>query len=135
MAERLHLGPIGQISLLATDTRRVERFYRDTLGLPHLFTFGDLAFFDAGGTRLYIHTKPAAEWRPSSVVYFQVADIEGTKAELERRGVTFSGAPHMIHRHAESGVEEWMAFFEDSEGNQLALIAQVQAAAPTGVVR
>jgi predicted enzyme related to lactoylglutathione lyase len=123
----LRLGAIGQISLLATDTQRVERFYSDTLGLPHLFTFGDLAFFDAAGTRLYIQTKPASEWRPSSILYFRVDDIEGTKAELERRGVAFSGAPHMIHRHAETGVEEWMAFFDDSEGNVLALLARVPA--------
>src|SRR5690242_7066921 len=38
MAASVRLGPIGQVSLLATDIARVERFYRDTLGLPHLFT-------------------------------------------------------------------------------------------------
>jgi hypothetical protein len=35
------LGPICQ----------PERWYRDTLGLPHLFTFGKLAFFDCGRSR------------------------------------------------------------------------------------
>jgi hypothetical protein len=30
----------------------------------------------------------------------------------------------MIHRH-ESGVEEWMAFFEDVDGKALALMSQV----------
>jgi hypothetical protein len=30
----------------------------------------------------------------------------------------------MIHRH-ESGVEEWMAFFEDLDGKILALMSQV----------
>ena len=37
----------------------------------------------------------------------------------------FAGAPHLIHRH-ESGVEEWMAFFEDVDGKILALMSQVQ---------
>jgi DNA-binding CsgD family transcriptional regulator len=58
----LALGPIGQVSLLARDIARVETFYRDTLGLPHVFTFGDLAFFDASGTRLYSGRYPR-EWR------------------------------------------------------------------------
>ena len=30
----------------------------------------------------------------------------------------------MIHKH-DDGVEEWMAFFDDGEGNTLALISQV----------
>lgn len=43
--------------------------------------------------------------------------------ELTARGVEFSGAPHMIHRH-ESGVEEWMAFFDDPDGHPLAIMCQ-----------
>ena len=129
MASQLPLGPIAQISLMAKDTGRVERFYRDTLGLPHVFTFGDLAFFDAGGVRLYVHTKPEKDWRPSSVLYFLVDDIGAAKAELEARGVLFSSAPHMIFRHDDTGIEEWLAFFEDGEGNMLALTSRVAGAA------
>src|SRR4029077_10078618 len=114
------------------DIARAKRFYRDTLGLPHVFTFGDLAFFDAGGVRLYVQAKPAADWRPSSVLYFLVDDIDAAKAELESRGVKFSGAPHMIFRHDDTGVEEWMAFFEDTEGNMLALMSLVAPAAANG---
>ena len=40
------------------------------------------------------------------------------------RGVVFTGAPHMIHRHA-NGMEEWMAFFQDPDGKLLALMSQV----------
>ena len=39
------------------DTARAEGFYGKILELPHVFTFGDLVFFDAGGTRLYLHRK------------------------------------------------------------------------------
>ena len=125
MASDVRLTGLGQVSLLARDTARVEAFYRDVLGLPHLFTFGDLSFFDAGGVRIYIHTKPEKEWRPSSVLYFVVGDIQGAFADLQARGVHFVGAPHLIHRHATTGIEEWMAFFEDSEGNTLALMSTV----------
>jgi hypothetical protein len=39
--------------------------------------------------------------------------------------VTFRGAPHLIHCH-DSGVEEWMAFFDDLDGQPLALRSQVK---------
>jgi DNA-binding CsgD family transcriptional regulator/catechol 2,3-dioxygenase-like lactoylglutathione lyase family enzyme len=124
-AKDFALGPIGQVSLLARDIPRVEAFYRDTLGLPHVFTFGDLAFFDASGTRLYLRAVPDEDWRPSSILYFAVDDIRGAFAALEARGVHTTGAPHLIHRHADTGVEEWMAFFEDGEGNTLAIMSKV----------
>jgi DNA-binding CsgD family transcriptional regulator/catechol 2,3-dioxygenase-like lactoylglutathione lyase family enzyme len=121
----LSLGPIGQISLLVRDIARAEAFYRDTLGLPHLFTFGDLGFFDCGGVRLYLHAKPEDEWRPGSILYFLVEDIGTAYQQLGDRGVKLSGAPHVIYTDDATGVEEWMAFFEDSEGNMLALMSRV----------
>jgi DNA-binding CsgD family transcriptional regulator/predicted enzyme related to lactoylglutathione lyase len=121
------LGRIGQVSLSIRDVERAERFYGTTLGLPHVFTFGDLAFFDAGGTRLYLHRKDDMEWRPGSVLYFVVEDIADAQSSLAAAGVHFTGAPHRIHTH-DDGTEEWMTFFEDGEGNTLALMSSVRAA-------
>ena len=42
----LNLTHIGQIALPVSDVERSEAFYKDVLGLPKLFRFGDLAFFD-----------------------------------------------------------------------------------------
>lgn len=53
MTGNLELGPLGQVSRSVRDIGESERWYRDALGLPHLYTFGKLAFFDCGGTRLY----------------------------------------------------------------------------------
>ena len=124
-SEDLRLGLIGQVSLSVRDTARAERFYGETLGLPHHFTFGDLAFFDAGGVRLYLHRKDEAEWTPSSIVYFLCDDIAATHRQLVERGVHFTGAPHRIYTDEATGTEEWMAFFEDGEGNTLALMSRV----------
>lgn len=126
--DNLRLGPIGQIARHVSDVAAAERWYRDVLGLPHLYTFGDLAFFDCGGVRLFLSSGEdgSTEAEPS-VLYFTVADIQAAHAELTARGVVFRGAPHLIHRH-ESGVEEWMAFFEDLDGHLLALMAQVPPA-------
>lgn len=45
---------IGQGSLLVRKIARAEAFYREVLGLRHLFTFGTLAFFDLDGVRLFL---------------------------------------------------------------------------------
>ena len=119
---------LGQVSLHIRDTDRATRFFEQTLGLRHLYTYGDLVFFDCGGVRLYLQRTTEDKWRTGSILYFRVADIEARHAELVEQGVTFEGPPHLVHRH-DSGVEEWMAFFPDSEGNTLALMAEVGAAA------
>lgn len=123
------LGPLGQVALTVSSLAKAEPFYRDVLGLPHLYTFGDLAFFDCGGTRLFLTASDdAAHDRNHSVLYFRVPDIHAAVAALEAREVAFLGAPHMIHRH-EDGTEEWMAFFVDPDGNTLAVMSQVRPAA------
>jgi catechol 2,3-dioxygenase-like lactoylglutathione lyase family enzyme len=121
----LHLGPIGQISRTVRDIDAACAWYGNVLGLKHLFTFGKLAFFDCGGTRLYLSAE-SGEPTPESTLYLRVEDIGAAYAELNARGVEFKGAPHLIHRHAD-GTEEWMAFFKDPEGRFLALMSQVKA--------
>ncbi|HLU82796.1 MAG TPA: VOC family protein [Trueperaceae bacterium] len=120
----MRLGPIGQISRRVSDIDAAVAWYRDVLLLPHLYTYGDLAFFDAGGTRLFLSAvDEGAGEKGESVLYFRVADIHAVSESLSSRGVVFTSAPHLIHRH-ESGVEEWMAFFTDPDGHVLALMAQ-----------
>lgn len=119
------LGHIGQVSHAVRDIDTAVAFFRDTLGLKHLYTFGQLAFFDCDGTRLFIDALPEAQSTGHSVLYFSVPDIQAATAALRARGVAFQGEPHLIHRH-EDGTEEWMAFFADPEGNTLALMSQVK---------
>lgn len=119
------LGPIGQIAREVSDVPASERWYRDVLGLPHLFTFGDLAFFLCGETRLMLTKPEAGPMKDQSVLYFRVTDIRGVHKTLVDRGVVFRGAPHLIHRHGD-GTEEWMAFFEDPDRHLLALMEQVK---------
>jgi DNA-binding CsgD family transcriptional regulator/catechol 2,3-dioxygenase-like lactoylglutathione lyase family enzyme len=124
MAERIAVGSIGQISRQVSDIEAAVTWYRDILGLPHLFTFGNLAFFDCHGIRLFLSAgENGAAAAQDSILYFRTDDINASVHTLKSRGVTFRGAPHMIHRHA-SGVEEWMAFFDDLDGKPLALMSQ-----------
>jgi DNA-binding CsgD family transcriptional regulator/catechol 2,3-dioxygenase-like lactoylglutathione lyase family enzyme len=118
------LGPIGQISRSVRDVDEACVWYGKKLGLKHLFTFGKLAFFDCGGTRLLLSAEGAPG--PESILYFRTLDMNAAHATLTERGVEFLGAPHMIHRHAD-GSEEWMAFFKDPEGRPLALMSLVRS--------
>jgi DNA-binding CsgD family transcriptional regulator/catechol 2,3-dioxygenase-like lactoylglutathione lyase family enzyme len=128
MNAELKLGEIGQIARSVKDIEAAERWFRDVLGLPHLYTFGKLAFFDCGGTRLYLQEGPSEVegQNNDSVLYFRVADINAAYDELQRRGVSFEGAPHLIFKHPD-GMEEWMAFFRDMDGGYLALMSQVRS--------
>lgn len=118
------LGPIGQIARSVKDIKAAEAWYRDVLKLPHLFTFGNLAFFNCDGVRLFLSQNESAS-DGESILYFRVPDIHAAHAELKSRGVEFTDAPHMIHKHAD-GTEEWMNFFKDPEGRPLAIMAQVK---------
>jgi catechol 2,3-dioxygenase-like lactoylglutathione lyase family enzyme len=122
-ADALRLGSIGQVARPVSDVPRAVAWYGGVLGLPHLYTFGDLAFFDCGGVRLFLSRQDAGG--EPSVLYFRVPDINAAYDALSARGVRFRGAPHMIFRH-ESGAEEWMAFFDDPDGHPLAIMAQVR---------
>lgn len=56
----VYLGHIGQVSHAVKDIDTAVAFFRDTLGLKHLYTFGQLAFFDCDGTRLFVDALPEA---------------------------------------------------------------------------
>jgi len=117
------LSRIHQISMRAHDVDRAVRFYRDTLGLPFLFAAPPrLAFFDCGGVRLMLSTPEQGFDHPGSVLYFAVEDIRQMHEALTSRGVAFRTAPHKIATLADR--EVWLADFEDSEGNTLALMSE-----------
>ncbi len=124
MKSSLQLGPIGQISRTVKNIEQAERWYSQVLGLKHLYTFGKLAFFDCGGTRLFL---TEGEVKSESILYLRVDDVRTAYDDLSQRGVKFSASPHLVHRHAD-GTEEWMAVFEDPETRPLAIMAQVKAA-------
>jgi predicted enzyme related to lactoylglutathione lyase len=113
---------IGQISIVVKDVERATCFYRDTLGLAFLFEFPGMAFFDCGGVRLYL----ARADKPNlgtSILYYRVADIRATASALESRGVAFAQQPAKVHEDARH--ELWLAFFKDTEDNDVALMSEV----------
>jgi len=117
------LGQIGQIALHVSDADRAERFYRDTLGLPLLFRFGKLAFFDCAGVRLMLEGgHESTGKREQFCVYFRVSGIESVASVLRSRQVYFEREPHLVARMPDH--ELWMAFLHDPDGNLLALMEE-----------
>jgi methylmalonyl-CoA/ethylmalonyl-CoA epimerase len=113
---------IGQIAIVCKDVARAREFYRDALGVKHLFDAGPtLSFFQSGATRLMLSTDEG-EATGTSVLYFFVSDIDATKNELAGKGVSFIDQPHMIAKMPDH--ELWLVAFRDSEGNMLALMEE-----------
>ena len=114
---------LGQVARTTRNTATAREWSRDVLGLPELYTFGNLSFFDLGGVRLMLTEEEGGG--SESLLYLRVPDIHAARDAMEARGVRFTHAPHLIHRH-DDGTEEWMAFFEDNEGRPLALMMQAR---------
>ncbi len=124
MAASNAFGTIGQIARTVSNIETSRNWYELVLELPHLYTFGNLSFFNCNGTRLMLAQE--GEMNPKeSTLYFKVADIADMYQKLVKKGVEFVAAPHRIHKH-EDGTEEWMGFFKDPDGRLLALMAQVK---------
>jgi len=119
------LSAIEQIAINVKDIDRAVAFYRDQLGMKHLFSAPpNLAFFDCGGIRLMLSPPPKPEFdHPSSIIYFKVDDIQQAYAALADRGVQFEEKPSFV---ADMGTYDlWLASFRDSENNLLALMGHV----------
>src|SRR5689334_13324516 len=110
------IAAIQQIAVNARDLARATAFYRDRLGLKHLFDAPPhMSFFDCGGIRLMLSLPEKPEFdHAASILYFRVDDVRRTHEDLAARGVRFRGEPHVVARLPDR--EIWMAFFDDSEG-------------------
>ena len=119
----LRQARIGQIAVVCKDVARATTFYRDTLGLPFLFAAGpNLAFLNAGSTRLMLTTAEGEFDRGGSMLYFFTSDIEDTYADLKGRGVNFIEEPHLIAKMPDHDL--WLCAFTDSEGNPMGIMEE-----------
>lgn len=127
MTSAIPFGALGQISRSVKDIQAARRWYGEVLGLEHLYSFGNLAFFNCNGLRLFLSELEGSP--AESILYFRVDDVRSAHEALMARGIEFIDAPHMIHKHPD-GTEEWMAFFKDNEGRPLAIMSQARPVAP-----
>jgi methylmalonyl-CoA/ethylmalonyl-CoA epimerase len=128
IADSLAQATVGQLLIPVEDLDKAVPFYRDTLGLPFLFTAPpQMSFFQCGNVRLLVGV-PEASHKPQrgSMIYFKVSDIKAVHARLAKLGVSFMAEPHLVHRAATYDL--WLAEFRDPDGNQLALMSEIPKA-------
>ncbi len=115
---------LGQISIIVHDLRRATAFYREALGLPLLFSAGNMAFFDCGGVRLMLGLPETPELdHLSSILYFRVPEINAAHQHLLRMGVPIVAPPRLIAPMPTYDL--WMVAFRDTEGNIMQLMSEV----------
>ena len=115
---------IGQLHITVSDLDASVRFYRDVLGLPHLFTVEGqpMAFLEAGDVRLYLGVTEDERFHSRPVVYYSVEDVASAYAEVTGRGAEPVSGPHVVHRDGDT--ELWMAFVADPDGTPVGLMAE-----------
>ena len=119
----VHLSTIGQIAVNVHDIDRAVEFYQNKLGIKHLFTIPKMAFFDCAGINLMLAIPEKPEFdHPSSIIYFNVDDIQEVFGTLSANGVKFEEPPQLVARM--DTYDLWLAFFRDTENNPLALMSK-----------
>jgi methylmalonyl-CoA/ethylmalonyl-CoA epimerase len=118
---------IAQIALSVRELARATAFYRDALGLKHLFEVPNMSFFDAGGVRLMLSAQGGEPGGKGTLVYFKVADIATAHAAMAERQVRFEQPPHLIARMPDR--EIWLAWCKDPDDNMLGLMSERPVAA------
>ena len=116
---------IAQIAQRAEDLSRATAFYEELLGhkVAAVFDPPGLVFFDLDGARLLLE-----KGANSALIYLVVDDVPAKTEQLRSRGITIVGEPHVIFQHTDNalghaGMDEWMSFIEDSEGNTVGLVS------------
>jgi methylmalonyl-CoA/ethylmalonyl-CoA epimerase len=115
---------ITQLSISVHDVATAIQFYNETLGLPLLYSESTMALLDCNGIRLLLGIPEKPEYdHPSSIVYFQVENIQEAYESLSANGVEFTSKPHKIAEF--NGYAVWMVFFQDPDHNVHALTCEV----------
>jgi len=121
------LNRIKQIAVPVSSVERAKTFYRDVLGMQHLFDAPPaLSFFDCRGVRLML-CGPEAQGKDGdkqhAVLFYDVADITTTYSRIKAAGAPSLAEPHIIARM--NGREVWIAELADGQGNNVSLISEV----------
>lgn len=119
-----NVSAIGQIAITVSNVANALTFYRDTLGLPFLFSPNpELAFLMAGDVRIMLSTpQGAGTVGVNSVLYFRTPDIQKTHAAIVARGATDERAPHLVAKMPDH--ELWLSFVRDPDGNLVGLMEE-----------
>jgi methylmalonyl-CoA/ethylmalonyl-CoA epimerase len=129
-ADAVSLSRIKQIAIPVHSLDNAKAFYRDTLGMRHLFDAPPaLSFFDCGGVQLML-AGPEAQGKDGdqqhAVLFYDVSDIKKAHARIKSSGAKSLEEPRMITRM--NGREIWISSVSDGQGNVVGLMSDVPEA-------
>jgi methylmalonyl-CoA/ethylmalonyl-CoA epimerase len=127
---KVSLSRIRQVALPVREIETAKQFYRDTLGMRHLFDAPPaLSFFDCGGVQLML-AGPAGQGKDGpeqhGVLFYDVSNIKDTHAAIESSGARTLEQPRVIARM--NGREIWVSSISDGQGNVVGLMSDVAEA-------
>ena len=107
------------VAISTKDLDAAVEFYRDVLGLPESYRWGEFpgVEFETGNLTIALMQSEAFGLEAQAnnhPITFRVDDVEAAQAELESKGVTFEG------EIIDSGVCK-QTFFRDPDGNALGI--------------
>ncbi|TKB44400.1 VOC family protein [Thalassotalea mangrovi] len=118
------ISKVGQIAIAVSAIKPALEFYCDALGLTLLFEVPPaMAFVQAGDTRLMLtELQGDAKDHHTSVIYYQVDDIDGYVTLLREKGIEFEREPQLAAKMPDH--ELWLGFLRDPDGNLLSIMAE-----------
>ena len=127
---KVSLSRIKQVALPVREITAATRFYRDTLGMRHLFDAPPaLSFFDCGGVQLML-AGPDAQGKDGeqqhAVLFYDVSNIKSVHGKIKSAGAKSLEEPHVIARMNRR--EIWISSFSDGQGNVVSLMSDVAEA-------
>jgi methylmalonyl-CoA/ethylmalonyl-CoA epimerase len=116
---------LRQVSQRIEKLDRAVAFYNRVLGYEPIAVFDTpgFAFYNMDGVRLFLDMNA-----PAALIYIEVNDVASKIEELRADGVKVLKEPHVVFPDI-SGLfdvpgDEWLAFIQDSEGNQVGLMSR-----------
>jgi len=120
---KVEVTGLEQVALTVRDVERAKTFYRERLGLEHLFDAPPgLSFLRCGATRLMLSQPEGPETAGNSILYYSVPDAAAAQQRLEAKEVSFEEGARRVATVA--GREIWLAIARDSEGNLFGLMSE-----------
>ena len=117
----------------AKDVARARKFYEETIGLkPKGEQAGGVVYEFGRGTACFLYPTPNAGTSKASQAFWQVEDVDREMAHLKARGVVFEDYEMPGTKSASGAISAGgakAAWFKDTEGNILALVQPLSAAA------
>lgn len=104
---------MARVTLFTGQMDRMSEFYAKVLGLKRVTDEKGWKEFDAGGTRIALHSGPASPGRKGPKIVFHAKDVAALREKLLSRGAKFG--------KVRQGVEFCLCDGEDPDGNPIQL--------------